>query len=105
MAGTHGNSSPHQCGNQTKGIPLNAVVFISGCTALGRADGRIHSHQPGASAECTRVSAARAASGGDAPALVTASRPHKGPLVPENRTVSTEPERALRPPELGRAPL
>lgn len=75
---------------KTKGIPLNAVVFVNGCMALSSTDGRIHSHQPQESAELrTAVSAVRNTRG-DALASVTAAWPQKGPLVPAYMTVNTD---------------
>lgn len=75
---------------KTKGIPLNAVVFVNGCTAQFC---RWQDSQPPApvSAELhTAVSAVRDDSGGDILASVTASRPHKGPPVPTYMTVNTD---------------
>lgn len=44
----------------TKDIPLRAVVFINGGAPLSSTDGRIHSHQPRATAGMhTEVSAVR----------------------------------------------
>lgn len=65
--------------------------FLSTDVQLSSADGRIHSHRPRVSAELhTAVSAVRDDSSGDILALVTASQPHKGPLVPVYMTVNTD---------------
>lgn len=75
----------------TKGIPLNAVVFINGGTVQLSVPqmAEFTATSPEYQLICTKVLAVREDSSRDALALGTVSQPHKGPFVLVHMTVNT----------------